>query len=130
MNTFAVGLLTLLFASVSLAAPQSISPFQIEGDYKGSGLSVRTIVLDLESKHIAISSGVASGACSGSISGVGTLVGNVLRFKPYKPFEGSDNCTMTITFGSKGKTATVEENECSAYPVSYTHLTLPTILRV
>lgn len=115
MKIFTVGLITLLSASVSLAAPPGISPLQIEGDYKGSGLSVRTIVLDLESKQIAVSSGVISGACSGGISGVGTLVSNVLRFKPYKPFEGSENCTMTITFGSKGKTATVEENECSAY---------------
>ena len=109
------GCTLFLVSSVAMAA-SSLTPLQIEGDYDNKNLSLRTLVLDWDSQQIAAQTEVSIGPCSGSVAGIGTLVGNTLRFKQYKPAEGGEACVITVKFGASGKTASITEGDgCAAY---------------
>ena len=58
------------------------------------------------------------------------LVNRGLSVKPFKPQNMSNNAAVVLGGGEIGRAQALQAKACKLAPVSYTHLTLPTILLV
>lgn len=107
------GMAALLVWSVPAAAAPDV-----RGDYAGKGegnLSVRTLILDSETGEVAAEVVTGAPGCGGGFVGIGELKEGVLALKPWRKEEGAEECVVTLRFDPTGKSATIEESECSYY---------------
>ncbi len=107
----------LILACQAFAEPTAL--LHLRNEYKAMRpwpASLRTIVvgesMNASERIVAAEIIVGSTNCSGAFTGMGTMNGNRLILRPYKPEPSMAKCEVTIVLDAGGKTVQVSERNC------------------